>query len=107
MEIRELLEKKHAITVLLAVYKKPGIIQMELADKSLPGSTAKQERIREQIEAGLIKPDSDGKNWTAIRYFVTDEGARIARGLINIESGSDVVMTDHGAPSQEGNRVGS
>jgi len=107
MDIREILERKHAITVLITIYDNPGIVQMKLADKKVRGSTAKQERIREQIEAGLIRPDTDGGNWTAIRYFCTDRGAKIARMLIEIENGGDVGPTDHRAPSEAGHQVRS
>lgn len=105
MGIRELLERKHAITVLLTIYNNPGIIQKEIADKGQSGSTAKQDRIKEQIEAGLIRTDSDGGNWTAIRYFVTDEGARLAKGLMALEAGQEVDPIDYDTPSEEGHKI--
>lgn len=101
----DILGQKHAIDLLVRIYDYPGRMQKEITDG--PGKTVRTERLGDLLNAGLIRTDSVGANWTAIRYFVTEEGARIARGLKSIESGEEIPddPIDYDAPSQEGNTV--
>ena len=99
----DVLGQKHSIDLLIRIYQNPGMMQKDTV--AGPGKTVRIERLEDLVNAGLIKTDSAGGNWIAIRYFVTDEGARIARGLISIERGSDVMETDYGAPASEGGSV--
>ena len=90
MDIWKILGKKHAAEVLIEVYRTPGIIQNQIADKREEGSGSKRQRLLELEAAGLVRTDSSSENWTAIRYFVTDEGARVAKGLLQIEPSNRV-----------------
>lgn len=83
----EFLGKKWAIDILLEVYHNPGIMQKDLADKQEKGSSAKQDRISEAIELGLIRSERSSMHWSAITYYITPEGKRICRLLEEIEGG--------------------
>jgi len=104
MEPEDILQRSHAWTVLLTVYKNKdeGIIQKDLADKQETGSNAKQIRINEQIEAGLLKVVnvSEGRRKTK-RYYVTEEGERIAKLLNQIRSGDELM--NYGTSPEQGN----
>ena len=88
MNSLEFLGKKWAIDILLEVYRTPGIVQKNLADKQDKGSSAKQDRISEAIELGLIRSEKSTAHWSAITYYITSEGERICRHLLQIENGS-------------------
>lgn len=105
MDIREFLGKRHAIDVLLCVYQNPGIVQKQLANKSENGSTAKLERIREAVDLNLIREEKSSEHWSALVYYITDEGSRICKHLIAIEGGDYSEPMDCGSPSEEGNTV--
>ncbi len=83
----DILGKKHAIDVLLDIYKKPGQIQNEIADKKNPASGARRARLSDLLGAGLIRSDVVRGNQLAISYYVTSEGERICRLLEEIEGG--------------------
>lgn len=89
MENLEVLEKKHAITVLLTVYKEPGIIQKQLVESGKSGKSAKISRVKELVEAGLLKENPAANDWISLTYTLTPEGERIAKLLMKIESGEE------------------
>jgi len=105
MDVWETLGKKHAADVLIEIFHNPGIIQRKLADKKEEGSGSRRIRLLELEIAGLIRTEKSSNNWSAIKYYVTDEGDRISRLIIEIKDGSDVKPTNHGAPAAEGNKV--
>ena len=87
--LRELMGRKYAIDVLIFVLNNPGSMQKTITDHGGEGKVARRDRLNELVAAGLIYNNSSGVSWTAIRYYLTDEGARIARGWMSIEQGSD------------------
>jgi DNA-binding HxlR family transcriptional regulator len=87
MHPRDILGKKHAIDVLLDIYKNPGIIQNEIADKKSPASGARRARLADLLDAGWIRTEVVKGNQLAIAYYVTSEGARVCRLLLEIENG--------------------
>jgi hypothetical protein len=98
--LRELLGKKYLIDVLIYVFEHPGEMQKTITDEGKEGKVAKRDRLSDLVAAGLIRSDTSGGKWTAIRYYVTDEGARVARGLIRIESGGDVGESNNSTPEE-------
>lgn len=106
MDVLDILGKKRSIEVLLEVYDNPGIIQSQIADKKESGSGSKRQRLSELIGCGLVRTESDPNNWSAIRYYLTDEGQRVAQHLIRIRNGREVDPIDYDAPAQEGHTVG-
>lgn len=104
-KIWDILGKKHAIDVLIFIYEHPGEMQKTIIEAESSGRSSRLERIADLIKAGYVRDESTGADWTAISYFVTEEGAKVARSLINIERGVDVIETDHGASAPEGHKV--
>lgn len=89
MNVQDYLQRRHAIEVLKTVNENPGIIQKKLADKSKPGSTAKQERIKEAIELRLIFTKDSADHWSAITYYTTDRGKELCERLSHIDDDLD------------------
>lgn len=87
MNIREILEKKHSITLLLKINECPGIMQKDLIEADQTGRTSKITRIKELIDLGLIEEKKSTKDWTALTYNLTEEGERITKLLMMIENG--------------------
>lgn len=105
MEIFEILGKKRAIEVLLEIYRSPGMIQTQIADKSESGSGSKRQRLAELSDLGLIRTESDPNNWSAIKYYLSEEGERIVRHLIAMQDGEDSEPTNYDASPQQGNTI--
>ena len=104
--IRDLLGRKYTIDVLIYVYENPGAMQKTIIEATNKGRAARLDRLKDLVNAKLITEKSSGIDWTAITYHVTEEGTRIARGLLNIEQGGDTA-TDHSTPQIEGNTLKS
>ena len=97
----EILERKHAITVLVAIYENPGITQAQLIDGT-PGRSTKFDRIKELYHAGLITVKISEEHWSARDMYTTPEGSRLARNLINAREGRDVPdQTNHGTSAEQ------
>lgn len=104
MEILEILGKRRSIEVLLEIYSSPGMIQTQIADKTESGSGSKRERLAELVDLGLVYTKSDPKNWTAIKYYLSEEGERVVRHLIAIKNGEDN-PTNYDSSSEQGNTM--
>lgn len=89
--LRTILGRKYAIDVLIFVYNQPGEMQKTIIEEGGGGRVARRDRLSELVKEGLIRDDSSGNNWTAIRYYCTEEGSRIARGLKILESGEELM----------------
>jgi len=81
----DLLGQKYAIDVLIYVYRHPGEMQKTIIECEKFGRTSRLERLVDLVKAGFIREETAGGNWIAIRYSVTEEGAKVARGLCAIE----------------------
>lgn len=99
MEIWDILGKKSAVDVLLTVYNNPGLFQTQIADKSKKSSGSRLDRLKELTDAGLIREEKSSKHWSALTYYITDEGARICKHLIAIQNPSSPDMLEE-LPSQ-------
>ena len=87
--IWDTLGKKHAIDVLLEIYENPGEIQGKIADRSEDGSGTRRARLPELEKIGLIKcVDIKGSRPTK-SYYVTTEGERICKLLLQIRDGDE------------------
>ena len=104
-EVWDILERKYAMTVLIAIYERPGVTQAELIDGT-PGRGAKFDRIKELYRAGLITVKISEEHWSARSLYTTEEGSRIARNLINAREGRDVPeQTNHGSLTKQTDSV--
>lgn len=95
MEIFEILGKRRSIEVLLEIYETPGMIQTQIADKTESGSGSKRERLSDLVDLGLVRTESDPNNWSAIKYYLSEEGERVVRLLIAIKDGEDFEPTNY------------
>ena len=102
--LRDLLGKKYTIDVLIYVYENPGAMQKTIIEAMNKGRASRLDRLKDLVNAKLIKEKSSGIDWTAITYYVTEEGSRVARGLLHIEEGGDI-STDHITSPIERDRV--
>ena len=89
MKSVEVLERKHAITILITVMENPGIIQKKLVESGKGGKSAKIGRVKELVEAGLLEENHAPNDWTSLSYTLTREGERITKLLMKIESGEE------------------
>jgi hypothetical protein len=104
MNIREILEKKHAITLLIIVHNNPGIVQKPLIGSEGKGRTAKIQRVKDLVKAGLLIEKRASDDWTALNYYVSEEGGKIARAIIKLETGEDP-ETNYGSSPLKGNKM--
>ena len=103
-DLRELMGRKYAFDVLIFVYDNPGSMQKTIMEDGGTGVKVRRERLLELIDAKLIKTES-ATNWKIIKHYCTEEGARIARGWLNIEEGREGMPIDYGAPSENRTKV--
>lgn len=105
-DIRELMGQKFAMDVLIFVYENPGSMQKIIMEDGNTGTRVRRSRLLELIDANLVRTES-GTNWKVIKHFVTEEGARIARGWLALESGEDIgkKQSNLGISESQGLRV--
>lgn len=70
------------------IYHNPGMIQNEIADRNAEASGTRRARLPDLILAGLIREERMIESRQTIRYYVTPEGERICRLLMEIEGES-------------------
>ena len=99
--------RKYAIDVLVFIYDNPGAMQKTITDHGGEGKVARRDRLNEMIDAGMIKVNSSGANWTAIKHYLTEDGERFVKMWLAFERGEEVEGTDHFTPQVEGDTLKS
>jgi hypothetical protein len=105
VELREFLQRKHMMDILLAVYQSPGSTQPELIEGD--GRNTKFKRLTELCDKGFVAAKvSSLPRRNTIVYYVTDEGEKHARNIAALMEGRDPLNeTNHRAPSEQGDLV--
>ena len=101
LEVWELLQRKHMVTVLLAIHKKPGIAQPEIIDGD--GRSTKFKRLTELCDEGYVRVNvASLPRRNTIVYYTTDAGETLAKNLVNLLEGRNVSEeTNHSASSEQ------
>ena len=103
--IENLISRVYSIQVLKFVYFHPGSNQNIIIAGE--GKTTKLKRLKEFVDADLIKEVEVAKNQTNKLYYLTLTGEKFVKNWLLIESGEDIEPINHDAPSAEGNHVKS
>lgn len=78
-----ILGERHTIEIILMVYDNPGIKTTEIVRSSASGERTRSVRIRELIDAGILRATS-GEHWRGQYFELTETGRRIAEHLDEI-----------------------
>ncbi len=84
ISIPEILERKYALYVILCVKEMPGSTKTEIISMDPGNERTKFMRIKELIEAGIIKVDDVKRQHNAMKLYLTDKGQVIANHLEKI-----------------------
>ena len=96
-KLSDLISQVNSIDVLKTVYENPGINQRDAS--GIIGQNSKIKRLKEFVEAGLIREESISVGRTEKKYYLTPEGERVIKGWLLIEAGDFGERTDHGSSS--------
>jgi len=102
--IEDLISRINSIKVLKGVYYNSGINQQELTDGE--GKNSRIKRLKEFVEAGYIQEVKSSIGRTVKTYYITDKGKIFMEKWLDIERGEGKMPINHGAPSEQGNKVG-
>ena len=101
VELREFLQRKHMMDVLLTIHQRPGITQPELIEGD--GRNTKFKRLTELCDEGMVVAQVSTKpRRNTIVYYTTAEGEKHAKNIAALLEGRDPKEeTNHRAPSGE------
>ena len=101
--LRDLISRVNSIDVLEIVYDNPGINQRAIIDGGTgQGRNSKLRRLKELVQADLIKEVDVSAGRTNKTYYVTHEGEKFFKNWLAIERGEDIATADHGTPPEKG-----
>ena len=64
-------------------------MQSQIADKTKPHSGTRRKCLADLEDAGWIESKKSPQHWSAICYFVTAEGERVCKLLLQIRDGDE------------------
>ena len=81
ISIPEILERKYALYVILCVKEMPGSTKSEIIKLDPRNERTKFLRIKELIDAGIIKVDDVQRQHNAMKLYLTEKGQVMANYL--------------------------
>lgn len=89
MDIWEILQQKHTAVVLIYIFQNPNVTQTKFMEENMEGQRSKYQRLKMLVDKGLVIEENNPIRWNVLQYRTTNEGERIAKLLMKIESGEE------------------